>query len=103
MLFRSIGGIDDTPTRLRGETAFTTHAGTHDTSVWWHSSAARPACQRPDRPGLGQGQASMGRTGQPNRFARQPLRDNRMRQGACMIWTMLVVWYPAGFPQAGTL
>src|SRR5271163_4122974 len=26
-----------------------------------------------------------------------------MRQGACVIWTSLVVWYPAGFPQAGTL
>ena len=24
------------------------------------------------------------------------------RQGACVNWTELVVWYPAGFPQAGT-
>jgi hypothetical protein len=24
-------------------------------------------------------------------------------QGAGLIWTLLVVWYPAGFPQAGTL
>jgi hypothetical protein len=26
-----------------------------------------------------------------------------MRQGAGVSWTKLVVWYPAGFPQAGTL
>jgi len=26
-----------------------------------------------------------------------------MRQGACLSWTELVVWYPAGIPQAGTL
>jgi hypothetical protein len=25
------------------------------------------------------------------------------RQGAGVNWTELVVWYPAGFPQAGTL
>jgi hypothetical protein len=26
-----------------------------------------------------------------------------MRQGACLIWTSLVIWYPAGLPQVGTL
>jgi hypothetical protein len=25
------------------------------------------------------------------------------RQGTCVNWTALVAWYPAGFPQAGTL
>ena len=31
------------------------------------------------------------------------VRASVWRQGACMIRTSLVVWYPAGFPQAGTL
>ena len=44
--------------------------------------------------------SKMGRT--PCGFG-LPRRPGSMRQDACLIWTSLTVWYPAGIPQAGTL
>jgi hypothetical protein len=39
----------------------------------------------------------------PTRFWTTQTEPCSMRQGACLIWTSLVIWYPAGLPQTGTL